>query len=281
MRNLPPVTRNLLIITFLWWLADIVFQKYGIDFTQIFGLHYITATQFHVWQPVTYMFMHANFWHIFCNMFAVMMFGPALEERWGGKRYLIYYMVTGIGAALVQEAVWAIQLQPTLSGYEFDIARKLANQVVTIGASGAVFGILFAFAWLFPDVRMFILFIPIPIRARVMVILYAIFELLEGFSGLPGDNVAHFAHLGGMIFGWLLILWWRHRNYYGFEKTEMEPSHFRLLIRNWWQRTTYSVRQKWLNFKARHPRLFKSKGMHIHQDKSKDYNDYHYHESVK
>ncbi len=269
MRNLPVVTRNLLIITFLCWFADSVFSKYGIYFTQIFGLHYVTATQFRIWQPITYMFMHANFGHIFCNMFAVLMFAPALEEKWGSKRFLIYYMVSGVGAALVQEAVWAIQLQPALNMYEWEAARHIANRAVTIGASGAVFGILFAFAWLFPDVKMFILFIPIPIRARVMVIGYALLELFAGLSPLQGDNVAHFAHIGGMVFGWLLILWWRHRGYYGFEKTEMEDSD----LKRWWQRQRNRLEQRF-------PRLFKKQFPRIKRGRGKDYNDYHYHESL-
>ena len=265
MRNLPPVTRNLLIITFLCWLADSVFRKYGIDFSQIFGLHYITATQFRLWQPITYMFMHANFGHIFCNMFAVLMFAPALEEKWGSKRFLIYYLVTGVGAALVQEAVWAMQLQPALAGLDPVMARQVVNPYITIGASGAVFGILFAFAWLFPDIKMFILFIPIPIRARVLVIAYALIELFAGFSSLPGDGVAHFAHLGGMLFGWLLILWWRHRGYYGFEKTNMDLSDFK----RWWQRMRDRLEQRF-------PKLFQKRRLRIKRDKSKDYTDYHY-----
>lgn len=265
MRNLPPVTRNLLIITFLCWLADSVFRKYGIDFSQIFGLHYITATQFRLWQPITYMFMHANFGHIFCNMFAVLMFAPALEEKWGSKRFLIYYLVTGVGAALVQEAVWAMQLQPALAGLDPVMARQVVNPYITIGASGAVFGILFAFAWLFPDIKMFILFIPIPIRARVLVIAYALIELFAGFSSLPGDGVAHFAHLGGMLFGWLLILWWRHKHYDGFEKTAMEDSNLKLYFRRLW----HQLRAKFPNTHRR-----------IRRGKSKDYDDYHYHSSI-
>lgn len=277
LRNLPPVTRNLLIITFLCWLADSVFRKYGIDFSQIFGLHYITATGFRIWQPVTYIFMHANFSHIFCNMFAVLMFAPALEEKWGSRRFLTYYLVTGVGAALVQEAVWAMQLQPTLATLEPAMARQLANHVITIGASGAVFGILFAFAWLFPNIRMFILFIPIPIRARVLVILYALVELFAGFSSLPGDNVAHFAHLGGMFFGWLLILWWRHRHYSGFEKADMDGDGFR----QWFQRLWHRL-QSWLQ--SQFPQFFNNRHRRIRRNKDKDnhtdYNDYHYHESV-
>ena len=160
-RNLPPVTKNLLIINFIVFFADYVFGRYGINLTHYLGLHYITASEFHVWQPLTYMFMHADFSHIFFNMFAVLMFGPAIEERWGSRRFLIYYLITGLGAALIQEGVWALRLQPILSQMEPLTAAYFANKVVTIGASGAVFGILLAFGWFFPDVRMFILFIPI------------------------------------------------------------------------------------------------------------------------
>ena len=187
-RNLPPITKNLLLINLICYLADVVFQRYGISFSHVFGLHYLTASDFRLWQPLTYMFMHANFSHIFFNMFAVLMFAPALEDRWGGKRFLIYYLVTGLGAAVVQEAVWALQLQPVLSSLDPMMAAKLANRVVTIGASGAVFGILLAFGWLFPDVRMFIMFIPIPIRARTLVIIYALIELFTGLAPTAGDR---------------------------------------------------------------------------------------------
>jgi membrane associated rhomboid family serine protease len=262
-RNLPPITKNLLIINLICFFADIVFQRYGIDFTRIFGLHYITALEFHVWQPLTYMFMHANFSHIFFNMFAVMMFAPALEERWGSQRFLIYYLVTGLGAAVVQQAVWALQLQPVLSTMDPTIAATLANRVVTIGASGAVFGILLAFGWLFPEVRMFILFIPIPIRARTLVIIYALIELFAGLAPVSGDNVAHFAHLGGMIFGWLLILWWRHRGYDGFDSTPWNDGRLKQWLKDKWQQL----------FPKRHPRIKRD-------DDSKDYSDYHYHKPL-
>jgi len=149
------------------------------------------------------MFLHANLSHIFFNMFAVWMFAPVIEQQWGERRFLIYYLVCGLGAALIQEVVWAsMAIPPSYLPY-----------LNTIGASGAVFGILFAFGWLFPDVPMFILFIPIPIRARIFVIVYALIELFAGLgsvAGLTADHVAHFAHLGGMFFGWLLILFWRY-----------------------------------------------------------------------
>jgi membrane associated rhomboid family serine protease len=243
-------------------LADLALGRHGIDLTHWLGLHYVMASDFYLWQPLTYMFMHANFSHLFFNMFAVMMFGPALEERWGGKRFLIYYLITGLGAAIVQESVWALQLQPILNTVTPTMATALANRVVTIGASGAVFGILLAFGWLFPDVRMFILFIPIPIRARVLVLIYALIELFAGLAPTSGDNVAHFAHLGGMIFGWLLILWWRYRGYDGFDSTPWNDGTLKRWLKEKWERL----------FPKRHPR--------IKRDKDNDYSDYHYHESL-
>lgn len=247
MRNLPPITKNLLIINLICWLASIVFEHYGVDLNHYLGLHYITASDFYFWQPFTYMFMHAGFTHMFFNMFAVMMFGPALEEHWGSKRFLIYYLITGLGAAIVQECVWALQLQPVLASLDPVMASKLANRVVTIGASGAVFGILLAFGWLFPDVRMFIMFIPIPIRARTLVIIYALIELFAGLAPSSSDNVAHFAHLGGMIFGCILILWWQYGDRF---------------------------KNKWRDlFRPRHPRIKRD-------DDSVDYRDYHYHEPL-
>ena len=209
-RNLPPITKNLLLINIICYLADMVFQRYGISFTHLFGLHYLTAPEFHVWQPLTYMFMHASFSHLFFNMFAVMMFAPALEDRWGSQRFLIYYLITGLGAALVQETVWACQLQPVLTTLDSTIAAALANRVITVGASGAVFGILLAFAVLFPQARMVLIFFPVPLRAPYFVALYAAAELFMGV--IPSsDGVAHFAHLGGMLFAGILILLWKKK----------------------------------------------------------------------
>ncbi len=212
MRNLPTITKAILLLNVLMWLADMLARQSGVALYSVLGLHYVTADSFHFWQPLTYMFMHSNFSHLFCNMFAVLMFAPVLEQSWGGNKFLIYYIVSGLGAALTQEAVWAIQLHSLAGTYGDLYAAGMAEQMVTIGASGAVFGILLAFAWLFPEVSMFLLFIPIPIRARTFVLIYAAIELLAGFSSLPGDNVAHFAHLGGMLFGYLLLLWWRNKD---------------------------------------------------------------------
>ena len=244
--RLPSVTRNLIIINFVCWLADILVSRtLGIDFTSLFGLHYFASQGFMLWQPFTYMFMHANFGHIFFNMFAVLMFAPPLEERWGSKRFLIYYLVCGVGAGLVQELVWWL------------FASQYAMYAVTIGASGAVFGILFAFGWLFPDVKMFLLFVPIPIPARVFVTLYAFFELWQGIAPSAGDNVAHFAHLGGMLFGWLLLLWWRRKDRSTFSATPYE-----------------SKVVHWIRSKIKSGRRRKAERM------SQDYSNYHYQDPI-
>ena len=222
MRNIPIVTRYLLIANFAVFLLTYLFERYdvallyGFDLNGMFGLHYITAPTFHWWQPFTYMFLHANFSHILCNMFAVWMFGPMIENELGWRRFLIYYLVCGLGAAVAQETVWSLMLADLSSKYSAVSVANYAAQMTTIGASGAVFGILLAFGWLFPDVPLFILFIPVPIRARVFVMLYALFELFAGLgsvAGLSTSNVAHFAHLGGLLFGYFLIRYWKKINW--------------------------------------------------------------------
>ncbi len=254
MRNLPIVTRALLWANFLVFLLDMLLRKYGIQISDWLGLHYVVAEHFYFWQPLTYMFLHADFGHIFCNMFAVLMFAPVLENEWGSKRFLIYYLVCGIGASLVQEAVWALMYQSGLSSMTAAAAAYYIDPLVTIGASGAVFGVLFAFGWLFPNVPMYILFVPVPIRARVFVIIYAVIELFAGLGGMVGafgDNVAHFAHLGGMLFGWLLLLWWRSGR----------GNNFRF---------------RWNTFVRRLQNRFPR----ADNEKDKDYSDYHYQKRV-
>ena len=216
MRNMPIVTRYLLIANFVIFFIAAILQRYGLDLNAIAGLHYWGAASFHWWQPITYMFLHANFSHIFFNMFAVWMFAPVIEQQWGTRRFALYYLVCGLGAALIQELVWMAMLGNMSATYDIATLEHYAYFMNTIGASGAVFGILFAFGWLYPDVPMYILFIPIPIRARVFVIIYAAIELFAGLGSVAGfsvDNVAHFAHLGGMLFGWLLILYWKKNNW--------------------------------------------------------------------
>lgn len=219
MRELPVVTKNLLAINVLLFLATLVAEQRGIDLNSILGLHLFIADDFKPLQIVTYMFMHGSFTHLFFNMFALFMFGRVLEQVWGPKRFLIYYMATGIGAGLVQEVVQFVYYQTTLSMYTgVTFAPGMAipmpeylNMWTTVGASGAIYGILMAFAMTFPNERMFVFPIPFPIKAKYFVAIFGLLELVSGISPRMDDNVAHFAHLGGMIFGFLLILYWRKK----------------------------------------------------------------------
>lgn len=231
--GLPEVVKNLLIINILMLLATFVAFQSGIDLPEILGLHHWSSEVFRPHQLVTYMFMHGGIAHIFFNMFALYMFGRVLEQVWGPKRFLIFYMVTGIGAGLIQLIVTEIRIMdlassidPELyrvvleeghsikeSGQNFvdPVARQLNNLIntSTVGASGAVFGILLAFGMLFPNVRLMLLIPPIPMKAKYFVAIYGALELYLGIANNPADNVAHFAHLGGMLFGYFLIKYWK------------------------------------------------------------------------
>ena len=217
--SIPPVTKNLIIINLLFWLAEIVLPRVGIDLVKYLGLHYFAASDFNAVQLVTYMFMHdpGSFGHVFFNMFSVFMFGRTLEMVWGSKRFLIYYLTTGIGAGLVQEVTWFFSLRDaidaTIVQAGWETTRTLLNNVITIGASGAVFGILLAFGMLFPNAELFIMFIPIPVKAKYFVIFYGIVELFLDVGNFSGDNIAHFAHLGGMLFGFFLIRYWKKKGF--------------------------------------------------------------------
>lgn len=270
-RVLPPLVKNLIIINALAYIATYALGKaFGTDLRDILGLHYFAAEKFHPYQFITYMFMHGDFMHILFNMFALWMFGSILENVWGPKRFLIYYLVTGIGAALVHYVVFYFEIQPTLSAinafltdpdmdkldlfitshrfhlheasgdiwahfiqFKRDVSNlKSDNNNIqalqgavffmseykeyylnlpnVIGASGAVFGILLAFGMMFPNSLIYVYF-AIPVKAKWFVIFYGLLELYLGFSNNPGDNVAHFAHLGGMIFGYFLLMYWKKR----------------------------------------------------------------------
>lgn len=235
--GIPPVTKNLIIINFLVWLAMLTIpDKLGVDLIKYGALHYVTASDFNPVQLITYMFMHSTdgIAHVFFNMFSVFMFGVTLERVLGSKRYLFYYISCGIGAALIQELVWAFtfddmlfsglarvnpvpreQIEILLSSPEYasqfaSLSADFANQLITIGASGAVFGILLAFGMIFPNRPLYLMFIPIPIKAKWMVIGYGALELLFGVTQTM-DSVAHFAHLGGMIFGFIMIWYWKRK----------------------------------------------------------------------
>ena len=218
-RVLPDVVKHLLIINVLMYLATITLERFGIDMTGLFGLHFFKASDFRIYQFVTYMFMHGSFAHLFFNMFALWMFGNTLENLWGSQRFLLFYLVCGLGAGLCQELVQYIQYTSTLADYTnvntgsqvIPMAAYL-NRMTTVGASGAVYGLLLAFGMMFPDSRIYLYFL-LPIKAKWFVIGYAVIELFSGLAG--GDNIAHFAHLGGMLFGLILILYWKRNGLSG------------------------------------------------------------------
>lgn len=218
MDKMPVVTKNLLAINVLAFFAMLAAAKNGIDLDSVLGLHFFMAEDFRLYQLVTYMFMHGGFAHLFFNMFALYMFGRALEYIWGAKRFLLFYLVSGIGAGLLQELVQYVEYETYLSAYQYvnlgygdpvPMADYL-NMLRTVGASGAIYAILLGFGLSFPNEKMFIFPLPVPIKAKYFVVGYALIELALGFSG-GSDGVAHFAHLGGMLFGLVLILYWRKK----------------------------------------------------------------------
>lgn len=231
LNTVPPVVKNLIIVNVLLLLATYVFEQMGINLYTVLGLHFPLSEKFRLHQIFTHMFMHGGLPHLFFNMFALYMFGRVLESVWGPKRFLTYYLITGIGAAVLHSAVNYFEYQSVVSNLSPDqIAQvkemgygiwsqgknfsdplmgkmNLILNTPTVGASGAVFGILLGFGMLFPNTQLMLLFPPIPIKAKYFVIGYGLIELYLGFAQ-PGSNVAHFAHIGGMLFGYLLIKYW-------------------------------------------------------------------------
>ncbi len=216
MNNIPSMTKNLLIVNFLAFVATWVLELRGIDLTSLLGLHFFMASDFHIYQFVTYMFLHGGLTHIFFNMFALWMFGSVIERVWGPKKFLFYYIVCGIGAGVAQEVVqYATYMYEDMGAYQYVNVNGVQvttdayiNLWTTIGASGAVYAILLAFGMIFPNERLFIIPFPFPIKAKWLIVGYIAIELFSAMSG-PGDGVAHMAHLGGMLFGFLLIRYWQ------------------------------------------------------------------------
>ncbi|MBR7170055.1 MAG: rhomboid family intramembrane serine protease [Alistipes sp.] len=202
----PPVVKNLLIINGLMFLATTLLSQYHL--TGYLGLFNPLSPLFHSYQVVSYMFLHADFNHLFFNMFALWMFGRTVEYDLGSKRFLIYYMVCGVGAALLQLLVGWIEYQVLTGSPETWAYAQGLLHVPTVGASGAIFGLLLAFGFLHPNAQIMLLIPPIPIRAKWFVVIYGVIELFFGISGYQA-GVAHFAHLGGMLWGLLLLLYWR------------------------------------------------------------------------
>ncbi len=262
---LPEVVKNLLIINGICFLASIVFQSsLGTNLNEWLGLYYYGSEKFEVYQFVTHLFMHGSFMHIFANMFALWMFGSLLENVWGPKKFLIFYFITGLGAAFMHSLVMAYglsglesavqayaanpsyeafsqfveqhmsyfpsqsfrqEVQQVLGYWQYnpgsaeyaqksvELAKEylqIQENIPTVGASGAVFGVLLAFGMMFPNTYIY-LWLLFPIKAKYFVIFYGLFELYAGIQSRPGDNVAHFAHLGGMLFGFLLIKYWDYQ----------------------------------------------------------------------
>ena len=274
---LPPVVKNLIIINVLFFLATLLGTTLNIDLPDYLGLHYFASQKFAPYQFITYMFMHGGFSHIFFNMFALWMFGTVLEQVWGPKKFLLYYIITGIGAALVHYLVFYFEITPVLNGMDAFLANPdlvtlqqfasnhkfniggasdefaqafqnfqlnystlqqepgnmqamqesvnfisayrdhFLNLPLVVGASGAIYGLLLAFGMLFPNSMVYV-YLFIPMKAKWFVIIFGAIELFSGFLD-QSSNIAHFAHLGGMIFGFFLILYWkkkenRHRTDY-------------------------------------------------------------------
>ena len=238
MNNLTPVVKNLLIINVIFYVATLFFQNQGIDLSDILGAHYFNSPKFGIWQPITYMFMHGNVQHIFLNMFSLFMFGPILENHWGPKRFINFYLLTGLGAVALQLGVQAYEVYH-ITGSVFNSGitdMELVNQGIQanisipglseeekntllgiygfpmVGASGAVFGLLVAFGMLYPNTELYIMLIPIPIKAKFIIPIYILAELFLGVARIPGDSIAHYAHLGGALLGFILVKLWKDKD---------------------------------------------------------------------
>ncbi len=241
LRNLPGVTKNLLYINIIMFLLSFLFGEqlfhlFANDSMQqlrevrgvaslnmVFGLFYFDSPLFMPHQVVTHMFMHGNLLHIFLNMFMLVMFGSLLERLWGPQRFFIFYFFTGLGALLLHQAVMAYEVYEMIGSIGFGPdhlgeiqaagSQELARNYITptVGASGAIYGLLIAFGYLFPNTELMLLFIPVPVKAKYLIPVLVIFELYLGITGMRGgSNIAHFAHLGGALFGFILLKYWQN-----------------------------------------------------------------------
>lgn len=270
-KQIPTVTKNLLIINIIVFLAQLVGEQRGVDLVSWLGLHFVLADDFQLWQLVTYMFLHADFTHIFFNLFSLWMFGRIIEQTFGAKRFFTYYMVCGIGAGICQE-LWQLGEYFLTDMYRFDwvntgTARMamgdFLNLWTTIGASGACYGVLLAFGMLYPNERIMLLIPPIPMKAKYFVAGYAAIELFSAFAS--SGNIAHFAHLGGMLFGWLLIRHWRNerRRQSSFSGwNNWAPPH----KKSFWEQ----CKERWRKLTERKPKMRVEKGARF-KDRAADY----------
>jgi membrane associated rhomboid family serine protease len=230
MRNLPPAVKNIIIINALIMVMMTLKESFMLE---NFALYFPASPFFRIWQPLTYMFMHGGFGHLFFNMYSLFIFGSVLERVWGTKKFLLFYFVTGLGAALVHIGVQWIQYGSALATYGLSLndASALAQEVArniqagadripiwslslftpTVGASGAIYGVLMGYAMLYPDSVLTLLFPPVSLKAKWFVLIFAAIELALGVFGTRA-GIAHFAHLGGLIFGFILIMYWKKRH---------------------------------------------------------------------
>ena len=215
---LPPVCKNLLIINVIAFLATYVFRMRGIDLSDIFGLHFFASDNHYFWQYITYAFFHDNFSHLFFNLFAVWMFGYTLENIWGQKKFIIFCLVSCLGAALAQQITYYFMYSDLVNGVYSGVnigngitisTAEFLNNLNTIGASGVVFGLLAAFGAMFPNSTIYLYFF-IPLKTKWFVIGYIVLELFNGIT-TTSDGVAHFAHLGGAIAGLILLWFWKRQ----------------------------------------------------------------------
>ena len=210
--NMPTAIRHIIIINIL---VMIMTSLNGDFMYEHFALFYPTSPFFRWWQPVTHMFMHGGFWHLFFNMYTLYIFGSVLERIWGTKKFLVFYFVTGIGAAAIHTGVEWIQMQHWLGeaaqgSMAAQTSIHMLKMTPTVGASGAIYGVLMGYAMLYPDSVLTLIFPPISMKAKWFVLIFAAIELLTGVTG-TGGGIAHFAHLGGLVFGFLLIWYWKKR----------------------------------------------------------------------
>jgi membrane associated rhomboid family serine protease len=204
--NIPVVTRNLLYLNLIMFVASLINPTF---MQETFAMAYPLAQDFRWWQPLTHMFMHANFMHIFFNMYTLVMFGMVVERALGTRDFILFYLVTGFGAVLLHTGVEYLQVQSLLHQYPGVDPQQIYNSIPgVLGASGAVYGVLVAFAMLYPNARMTLIFPPITLDAKWWVAIFIVIELITGITGTR-MGIAHFAHLGGALFGFLLILYWR------------------------------------------------------------------------
>lgn len=235
--QIPPVVKNLLIINVIFFAAKYILTAVKLPF--LFGAFYIDSQFFQVWQLITYMFMHGDFMHILFNMFALFTFGGVIENRWGTKRFINFYLITGLGAVALQMGVQAYEVYQ-ITGHmmnnpiSIEVAQDMSSLTANInipnltdvqkntligiygypmvGASGAIFGLLVAFGMLYPNSELYIMFIPVPVKAKYIIPIYIIFELSLGVAQVPGDSVAHYAHLGGALLGFILVKLWKDKD---------------------------------------------------------------------